>query len=161
MGIGRSLINKLKRRRKSSNKNRGFRQQDKIDRKDEVLADSPSVYKYLRGIRRRQDADFGQQIQPSAEYKPGVEKLVECDLEVASGTATLTFASASLLAEIGAQPGDIVEFLTGTLKGDQMTVDSLPNADELEMAEAASVSPVASETVQVKIQISGVKRSFK
>jgi len=81
MAIAQRLVNKLKRRRKAANKNRGFRRQDKIDRKDEVLADSPGVFKYLRGIQRRQDANFGQQLQPGRDDKPGKEKLVLADLQ--------------------------------------------------------------------------------
>jgi hypothetical protein len=86
MGKARALVNKLKRRRKSANQNRGFRRQDKIDRKDEVLADSPSAYKYIRGIQRRQDAAFGQQLQPTRDDKPGKEMLVLADLQPLDNT---------------------------------------------------------------------------
>lgn len=79
MGIGRKLINKMKRRRKALNPNRGFRQQDKADRRDEVLAGSPSAYKAMRHVTRRLDRSFGQQNSPSPQ-KASQEMLMLVEL---------------------------------------------------------------------------------
>jgi len=99
MAIARALVNKLKRRRKSANQNRGFRTQDKIDKKDEVLADSPAAYKYLRGIQRRQDANFGQQLQPTRDDKPGKEMLVLADLAALDNTVDNDIAAETAFFE--------------------------------------------------------------
>lgn len=71
----RRLINKLKRRRSSLNKNRGFRQQDKIELNDEVLQRSSGAYRLIRGIERRLDSKFGKQMLPSPD-KVSMEKLL-------------------------------------------------------------------------------------
>jgi transcription antitermination factor NusG len=161
MAIAQRLVNKLKRRRKAANKNRGFGRQDKIDRKDEVLADSPGVFKYLRGIQRRQDRNFGQQMQPSAEYKPDKQLLAVVDLDLLDTPDRIeaTFATAALVEAIGVQVGDVVKVLSGVLKGRELAVTAVAaNVVTLE----ADLDLVSPETdVPVKVQISGTKTSFK
>lgn len=159
MGKALSLVNKLKRRRKNSNKNKGFRRQDKIDRKDEVLADSPGAFKYLRGIQRRLDANFGQQMAPSAEYKPGKEILASADIELLAlpDRIEATFASAALVEAIGVQAGDVVKVLDGALKGKELLVTAV--AADLVTLEADAALTAPETGAQLKIQISGTKTS--
>jgi transcription antitermination factor NusG len=158
MGKARSLVNKLKRRRKNANPNRGFRQQDKIDRKDEVLADSPGAYKYLRGIQRRQDRNFGQQLQPSAEYKPGKEMLMLADIERTLTPDIQVTLAAGLVEASGVQPGDIVKVLTGDLKGKELEVLSVDSSTQITLEDDAALS--APEVgAALKLQISGTKTS--
>ena len=163
MGISRALVNKLKRRRKSLNPNRGFRRQDKIDRKDEVLADSPSAYKYMRGIQRRYNASFGQE-QIANPKKAPQEFLVAANVErVDFDDPNLDFGiqltlASGLMEDIGLQPGDIVTVLTDSLKGVQLAVVSIESATVARLEETALASD---EDVQVKIQISGTKSSYK
>lgn len=165
MGKARALINKLKRRRKNSNKNRGLRQQDKIDRKDEILADSPGVYKYLRGIQRRQDSNFGQQMQPSAEYKPGKEMLISADIErfdfdpgAGVDNGTQVTLAAGLLEAVGIRPGDVVKILTGALQGKELSVVSIESATVIRLEDDAALAALE-VGAQLKVQLSGTKTS--
>ena len=162
MGKARALVNKLKRRRKNANSNRGFRQQDKIDRKDEVLAGSRGAYKFLRGIQRRLDKNFGQQLQPSAEFKPGKEMLVEAyEMERKGEPADRIEALlvAGLVEAIGIQPGDIATILTGALKGRELEV-TLVSGDTVTLEDDADLTGLELN-VQIKWQISGTKTSHK
>lgn len=165
MGIGRALVNKLKRRKKSVNPNRGLRRQDKIDRKDEVLADSPAAYKYMRGIQRRLDDSFGQQLQPTPE-KVAKEKLVLAALERVDTNADTNpdaievTLDAGLLREVGAKAGDIVTVLEGALIGKQFVVQSVDyGASTMLLPDDTDLSAPESG-VAINIQISGVKSSY-
>lgn len=64
MGKARSLINRMKRRKKSLNENKGYRRQDKINKMDETLNASPAAQKAMRHVARRLDRNFGQQALP-------------------------------------------------------------------------------------------------
>lgn len=161
MGISRALINKLKRRRKSLNPNRGFRRQDKIDRKDEVLADSPGAYKYIRGIQRRYNANFGKETIASPKKVP-MEVLVQADIErIDFGSSDfgieMTLA-AGLIAEIGLQPGDLVTVLSETLKGVSLEVVSIESGTVVRLEDVATFT--GPETVQTKCKISGLEASY-
>lgn len=164
MGISRALVNKLKRRRKSLNPNRGFRRQDKIDRKDEVLADSPKAFTYLRGIQRRFNASFGKEQIANPKKKP-IELLFAATLNRKDyDVPNLDFgisleATADVLAFLGAQPGDLVTILSGELKGVQLKVEALESSTELRLEDQADYSET-NEEVQVKLEVSGVKSSY-
>jgi hypothetical protein len=159
MGIARALVNKLKRRRRSLNPNRGFRRQDKIDRKDEVLADSPGAYKYMRGIQRRHNESFGKE-QIANPKKARQEVLASADVELLDTPDRIeaTFASAALVEAIGVQAGDVVTMLDGALKGRQLAVTAVA-ADVVTLEADADLT--APETgAQLKIEISGQKLSY-
>lgn len=96
------LVNKLKRRRKAINKNRGFRRQDKIDKQDEVLRKSPRAYKLMSEIQRREDRNFGQQLNPSPEKNPN-QYLCSADLDgqgVAGVAAFFTGQAAGMTTDV-------------------------------------------------------------
>lgn len=164
MGISRALVNKLKRRRKSLNPNRGFRRQDKIDLKDEVLADSPKAFKYLRGIQRRYNESFGQEQIASPKKTPNellfAATLNRKDFDAPNMDFGISLvATTGVLALMGAQPGDIVTILSGVLKGIQFKVETVESATELRLEDKADYSEV-NEQVQVKLEVSGVKNSY-
>lgn len=106
-----ALINKLKRRNKYLNKNKGFRRQDKIDRRDEVMKDSPKAYNAMRKIMRDLQKSFGEQFLPSP--KEGSQQML-------------------LLADLAAQAAvspvaGVAAFFTGQVLG--MTTDVTITAD--------------------------------
>ena len=71
----KDLVNKLKRRKLYINKFQGSRPKDKMDKSDEILADSPKSFKLLRGIDRRLESNFGSHFIPSPE-KIKLEELI-------------------------------------------------------------------------------------
>lgn len=158
MGKARALINKLKRRRKNSNKGRGDRQIDKTNLIDEKLADSPAAYKYIRGAKRRLDAHFGQQMNPSPD-KIKNEMLVSADIarQTLPDRIEMTMASAALAEAVGVQEGDIVKMETGVLKGRELSVTAVAGA-VVTLEDDADLSAPENGAV-MKVQISGVKKS--
>jgi hypothetical protein len=164
MGISRALVNKLKRRRKNLNPNRGFRRQDKIDLKDEVLADSPKVFEYMRGIQRRHNASFGQEQIASPKKKPNellfAATLNRKDYDDPNEDFGISLeATADVLALMGAQPGDLVTILSGELKGTQLKVEAVEGTEELRLEDQPDYDE-EDEEVQVKLEVSGVKKSY-
>lgn len=86
MGKALKLVNKLKRRKKSLNENKGFRRQDKIDKMDETLNASPAAQKAMRHVMRRLDRNFGQQMVPDPQ-EASLEMLRLADLTGAAAVA--------------------------------------------------------------------------
>lgn len=101
------LVNKLKRRNKALNRNRGFRRQDKIDKRDETLRKSPRAYKLMSEIQQREDRNFGQQLNPSPEKNPN-RYLMFADLD---GTATIP-AVEGVAASFSGQVAGMTEDVT-------------------------------------------------
>lgn len=102
MGKGRALVNKLKRRKKYLTSPKAVNTVDKIDLKDEKLANSPRAYKLMEGIKRRLDDKWGQQLQPSPEKTPN-ELLVLADLTgvlLTAATATLNLTADIILTSV-------------------------------------------------------------
>lgn len=159
MSKARALVNKLKRRKKYLNRNRGLRTQDKIDKKDEKLQDSPKAYKLLEGIKRRLDKKFGQQLEPSPD-KTSNEKLVLADLtDDTLGNLSMQLSS-GMARFAGLKSGDIVTVLAGSLKGQQLSVTGVNFSTDVVSLEYAAGITGTESAVAVKLQLSGVKKSY-
>lgn len=158
MGIGLKLVNKLKRRKKSLNKNKGFRTQDKIDRLDEVLASSPAAYELVRKVSRRFDRNFGQQQLPDPQ-KEQTEKLRQADLTGVANTSLTAVLGAGIVRDAGLKAGDYVEVLTGSLKGQQLYVLTVDySTDTITLTPTALNS--TETAVQLKLHVSSVIKSY-
>lgn len=105
----RALINKLKRRKKFLNRNRGFRQQDKIDLKDEKLAGSPRAFDVMQHVKRRLERSFGPGMLPMPD---GVSNdlLVLCELEAQAadpGSPLVPAVAAAFSGQVAGMTTDI------------------------------------------------------
>lgn len=164
----KDLVNKLKRRKLYINKFQGSRPKDKMDKKDEILADSPKSFKLIRGIERRLDNDFGLEKLPSPE-KLGKEKLLVINdvdrFDFDPGAPTdfgirIQMDNAEVLGEIGIQPNDLVEFLFGELKGKRLRVVELVDESTLRLEDVSTY--IGPETdVAGKLILSGNLVSFE
>jgi len=164
MGKARALINKLKRRKKNSNKGRGDRQIDKTNLIDEKLADSPAAYKYIRGNKRRLDAAFGQQMSPSPDkiensmLISGTLERIDFDPGAPVDNGVQLTLAAGLIEAVGIIAGDIIKVETGVLKGKELSVVSVVDATNVRLEDDADLSAQEVGAV-MKVQISGVKKS--
>ena len=143
MAKARALINKLKRREKQiKNAADGFDTYNKMDRAEETMAKSPKAYQLTRKVQRRLDRNFGINTlgdEPKISKRKNINTVERFDFGSSDFGTRLTMA-ANLIADIGAQPGDLVLFLEGVLKGQYLKVVSVVDSTHLRLEDASSLN---------------------
>ncbi len=131
MGKAKNLVNKLKRLHDEYKQSRGFRTQDKVDLKDEVLADSPKAFKYIRSIQRRLDSDFGQQLLPNPD-KLAKELTFTGDVTEVDFSAAVKASFDNTVDVEGAPAAVIITAdVAGAASNDSITGDGSSDVDTL------------------------------
>jgi len=75
MGVGRRLIQRRHKLRDDVRDD--VPKREKVDKRDDVLQDSPGAFGAMRGLRRRQEEDFGQDV-----FEVKIEKAWESDADI-------------------------------------------------------------------------------
>lgn len=170
MSMGRKLIQKLVRRMKSVKERAGgFDRWEKTDKLDEIMKDSPGVYRAMLHSQRKADgsstkAGMGTDVvmkKPRLEYKAKAN-IDRFDYDPGAGTdfgIRLTMA-AGLIVDSRVQPGDVVEILSSTeIKGKYLTVVAVTDSTHLRLEDVATY--VGPETNKyVRMQLSSTKKSY-
>lgn len=157
MGKARALVNRLKRREKKvRNDADGFDRINKMNREEETMANSPKAYQLMRKVARRSDRNFGIDSinhEPKISKRENILTVERFDYDAGPGTdygVRLTMA-AGLIADIGAQPGDVVFFLEGNLKGEYLKVIAVTDSTHLRLEDSTKESdPGKAEKTQVQ-----------
>lgn len=163
MGIQRKSMNKMTALEKRVRKDQRGRTHDKMDQREEVMADSPAVLKLMRGSQRRLDSDWGKDAvgrEPRLAAEFEASQLERFDFDPGAGTdfgMKLTMAS-GLIDELGIRPGDIVEMRDGTKDGFALEVVSVESATELRLEDDAAFG-AAEGPVQCRAEMSTVAKS--
>lgn len=168
MGKSRALVNKLKRRKKAVNKNKGLRQQDKVDKRDEVLADSPKAMNTMTKILRHLQKSFGQQPLPNEQILDKLHTQTDgerlSDLGPASelGNNWLYFSPGKIQA-LQIQPGDIISvFKTVEIfEGVELTVAEVDLVNDAVKLEENHPMGTEEYFLVLKIQKGDVKKSYE
>lgn len=160
---GARLIQKLFRRERHVRTDvREFDRYDKVNRQEETIDASNKQERLLRKVKRRLDRAFGFAVEAklppmSSRQKVNVARVAY--IPNPSGFAIQLTMANSLINEFeGFQPGDIVVFLNGQLKGQNLAVVAVPDASHLLLEDFATASPASNITV--RININGSKNSY-
>lgn len=146
MSKGLKLIQKMARRAKYvKEKVRGFDQQAKTDKLDEVMKANPAVYHAMIHPQRKADgrstkAGFGTDVtmkKPRLEYKLKATTVERFDYGGFSYGIRLT-VPAGLIADSRVQAGDVVELLSGSLKGKYYKVVAVTDSTHLRLEDDTS-----------------------
>lgn len=166
MSIGRKLVQKVVRRAKQVKEAvRGFDQQAKADKTDEVLKASPAAYKAMVHPVRKADgqAKTGLSVdvvaqKPKLEYRLVASTLERFDYGGGDYGMRLT-CPAGLVVDSRVKAGDLVLVLEGELKGAYLSVVEVTDSTHLRLEDkAAYVGPESS--VAARIQLSAQKKSY-
>lgn len=141
---GRNLINKLFRKeRHVRTHQREFDHYDKSFLNEEVIDRENKVERLMRKVARRLERAFS--FAPEA-HKPAMSSRQKVNVARVvyapnpSGHAIqLTMANASINEYEGFLPGDIVVFLNGHLKGQNLAIVNVPDASHLLLEDAPAV----------------------
>lgn len=116
---------------------------DRMDLREEIMADSPGVLALMRGHQRRLDDDFQVDVT-AVEPMMAVELLAEDfdrhDFGSSDFGVRMVLAS-GLVEALGLQPGDKVEVKEGEYEGMTLEIEAVdPAQDELRFADDAGKS---------------------
>ena len=140
-GIAAKLIEKLARRSRWVKKHSRVPEDlinsqpsfdfDKINKLEQVLQKSPGAYKLVRSAERFVDRNMGQEVlsqKPVISFVATAATMSRVGSTIVMTLPTETNPStASLEQDIGIQPGDIIEILSGPNAGVELVVASLTN----------------------------------
>jgi hypothetical protein len=170
MSMGRKLIQKLVRRMKFVKERAGgYDRYEKADKLDEVMKDSPGVYRAMVHPQRKADggakAGMGADVvmkKPRLEYKAKASTLERFDYDPGAGfdygiRATMP---AGLIADSRVQAGDVVEVLSGAMKGMYLSVVAVTDSTHLRLEDVAAYAGPESNKY-LRMQLSSEKKSYK
>jgi hypothetical protein len=166
MSSGRKLIQKVTRRAKKVKESvRGFDQQAKTDKLDEVMKDSPGAYKAMVHPARKADgqdkAGLSTDVvakEPRLEFKLNATTLERFDYGAGDYGMRLT-CPAGFISASRVKVGDVVQVLEGELKGAYLSVAAVTDSTHLRLEDKATyVGPESS--VVVRFQLSTQKSSY-
>ena len=127
----------------------------KINKREEVLADSDGVLAYMRGIQRRHDDSFGLDVVSSEPRLAAGLEAVTFDRHdfTGGGDNGLRIVLASgLISTIGIRPGDKVDILEGEKLGFTYEVKELVSDTEIRLdADDAGKSPESNLQVNFRL----------
>jgi len=157
MSKGQKLVTKLKRRQRSVRE--ATEASVGMDKRPEVMQNSPKAQGLMRGAQRRYDDSFGFNAvghKPEVEYKV-IAALDRFDFDPGPGE---DFGMRLVLGEdSGAQPGDSIQILEGALEGRMLEVVSVVNSTTLRLDDVSTfVTPEAS--VACRVLLSGSKKNY-
>lgn len=156
------LVSKLKRRQRKIRE--ATESVPKMDKCEEILQDSPTAQKLMRGAQRRMDQSWGYDFtghEPALEYRAVVSSLQRQDFDPGPGLdfgLLMTFPG-DLLTDTGLQSGDSVQILSGDLEGRMLEVVEVLNSTQVRLDDVASYAAVESN-VPVRMLLSAVKKSY-
>ena len=142
-GFALKTVNKLARRaRYIKERQRG--KYDKENKLEKQLAKSPRAFKLSRKEQRRQDRNFGND---AVSQKPVLAFRSQAPASAVarvvyvpnpSGHGIQMTMPSGLIAAIGIQPNDIIQFRNGALAGQELLVVALPDATHIMLTDIAS-----------------------
>jgi len=116
---------------------------DKMDLREEIMADSPGVMALIRGHQRRLDDDFqvdGAGQEPMMAIELFAEDFDRHDFGGSDFGVRMVLGS-GLVEALGLQAGDTVSVQEGEYEGQTLTIESVDTAqDELRFADDAGKS---------------------
>lgn len=137
---GRKLINQLFRRERwvktnvrPEHKNDALDTYDKMYQNEEKLDQSNGIERLMRKVNRRLQRAFS--MSPEA-HKPFMSTRQKVTVTQDGAAIELTMANSSIIEYEGILPGDIVVFLNGSLKGQNLAVVSVPDSSHLILEDA-------------------------
>ena len=116
---------------------------DRMDLREEVMADSPGVLVFMRGHQRRLDEDFGDDViaqEPLMAVELLAQDFDRHDFGASDFGVRMVLAS-GLVEALGLQSGDKVTVQEGEYEGMTLTIEAVDaSADELRFEDDAGKS---------------------
>lgn len=113
---------------------------DKMDLREEVMADSPGILALMRGHQRRIDDDFGVDVaasEPMMAIEISASDFDRHDFGVSDFGVRMVLG-AGLVEALGLQAGDVIAVQEGEYEGRSITIESVDSSlDELRFADDA------------------------
>lgn len=117
---------------------------DRMDLREEVMADSPGVLVFMRGHQRRLDEDFGDDViaqEPLMAVELLAEDFDRHDFSGGGDFGVRMVLASGLVEALGLQAGDEVTIQEGEYEGMTLTVESVDaSADEVRFEDDAGKS---------------------
>jgi len=165
---GRLLIDKLFRRERYIKTNARPKAHgaakdtyDSVFLQPDTLDESNKVERLMRHVVRRLQRAFSQSPEAHKPFFDSRQKVSVARVVYGLGHAIqLTMANSAIIEHEGFLPGDVVIFLNGQLKGQNLLVVNVPDSTHLLLEDFASYSGTESN-ISVRIQINNVKRSYR
>ena len=127
---------------------------DKMDLREEVMADSPGVYALIRGLQRRLDDDFQVDVAaalPMMSVELSADDFDRHDFGGSDFGVRMVLAS-GLVAALGLQAGDMVQIKEGEYEGQTLAIESVDSSlDEVRFADDAGKSAETDISASVRI----------